>query len=173
MAQAMRRANPQALITLDAGERYMLPGWQAQLDELLQAVDVFLPSLLEVNTLCGRSLDRAALSTWLTPERWPHLLLGVKMGAEGCLIRNPTGDLCHIPAYPAKVTQVVGAGDCFCGAFHVVYCATRDPLEAALYASAAASLLIEELENQHVLTRREEIAGRVAWLRERVVMRNP
>jgi sugar/nucleoside kinase (ribokinase family) len=48
-----------------------------------------------------------------------------------------------IPAYPARVVDLTGAGDAFCGGFLAGYHRTYDPLQAALFGNISASLVIE------------------------------
>ena len=48
-----------------------------------------------------------------------------------------------VPAYPACSADVTGAGDVFAAAFLVRYHQCGDPVDAALYASAASSLKVE------------------------------
>jgi ribokinase len=49
----------------------------------------------------------------------------------------------HIPAYPATIKDVTGAGDSFCGGFLVGLDQSQDPIEAALHGSISASFTIE------------------------------
>ena len=49
----------------------------------------------------------------------------------------------EIPAYPARLANLTGAGDAFCGGFLAGYRRTFDPLMAVLHGSIAASITIE------------------------------
>jgi sugar/nucleoside kinase (ribokinase family) len=60
-------------------------------------------------------------------------------GADVCY----RGEWRHIRAFPAGVVDLTGAGDTFATGFLVRYHETGDPWEAARFASAAASLVIE------------------------------
>jgi ribokinase len=57
----------------------------------------------------------------------------------------------EIPAYPARLTDVTGAGDSFCGGFLTGYQKTYDPLRGVLYGSVSASLTIEGSGTFHAL----------------------
>jgi ribokinase len=48
-----------------------------------------------------------------------------------------------VPAYPAKVRDVTGAGDAYCGGFLTGLAETEDPVEAALRGAVSASLVVE------------------------------
>ena len=50
----------------------------------------------------------------------------------------------HIGAFPARVVDPTGAGDVFAAAFLVALYEGTDPFEAARFASAAASLVVEQ-----------------------------
>jgi len=76
--------------------------------------------------------------------RWSQMVQTV------CFTRGPNGaDICHkgqwrhIGAFPAQVTDPTGAGDVFAAAFLIRFSRTGDPWDAARFASAAASLVIE------------------------------
>jgi sugar/nucleoside kinase (ribokinase family) len=47
------------------------------------------------------------------------------------------------PAYPARLADLTGAGDAFCGGFLAGYTETFDPLRAVLYGNVSASLAVE------------------------------
>lgn len=77
-------------------------------------------------------------------QRWSRLVPTV------CFTRGYNGaDICHhgewrhIPAFPARVVDLTGAGDVFAAAFLIRLSETADPWQAARFASAAASLVIE------------------------------
>jgi ribokinase len=128
------------LITLDPSERLMLPGQAATLAAVLGRVDVFLPSEAEV---------RAALpgvELWAAAERLAALgprVVVIKIGARGQLVyERASGRRWHVPAVPARVVDVTGAGDAFCGGFLAGYLATGDPLAAAQRGGLAAARVI-------------------------------
>jgi sugar/nucleoside kinase (ribokinase family) len=60
-------------------------------------------------------------------------------GAEVCF----GGEWRHIGAFQAKSIDPTGAGDVFAAAFLIRYHETNDPWEAARFASASASCVIE------------------------------
>ncbi|MGZ6347424.1 MAG: carbohydrate kinase family protein, partial [Anaerolineales bacterium] len=76
----------------------------------------------------------------------------VKRGARGQMLYDSVSKKkWEIPAYPARVVDVTGAGDSFCGGFLAGYQKSYDPLRAVLYGSVSASLTIEGTGALHVL----------------------
>ena len=68
----------------------------------------------------------------------------------------------RIPAAPASEVDETGAGDVFGAAFAVRYQETRDPLEAAYFAAAAAALAVEGVGLSGIPESREEVLARLA-----------
>jgi len=140
------RAQGVGPITVDPGERYMVPARAALIQELLPQVDAFLPSDQEARSLFGATADlwRAAetLGAWGAP------VVVIKHGAAGALVyERKSGRRTHLPAFhtpgDARIVDVTGAGDSFCGAFCAGLARTGDPLYAARLGIIAASLVIE------------------------------
>jgi ribokinase len=129
-----------ARIALDTQEDYVA-GNEARLAALVGQCDIALPSAVEV-------------SRWLGHERWddaareiaalgPSLVV-VKLGADGALVHDRrTGATTTVPATPATVVDTTGAGDAYCGAFLAALVRGEAPVEAARWASAAASFAVE------------------------------
>jgi len=68
----------------------------------------------------------------------------VKAGDRGALVyERDTRRRTHVPAYPARVADVTGAGDSFCGGFMVGLAETGDAIRAAMYGAVSASFVIE------------------------------
>lgn len=66
----------------------------------------------------------------------------VRLGAEGSLLSSASGDAIQIPAIPTTVEDVTGAGDSSLAAFCHALIQDSDPVEAARFGHAAASLTI-------------------------------
>jgi sugar/nucleoside kinase (ribokinase family) len=49
----------------------------------------------------------------------------------------------EVSAYPARVVDLTGAGDAFCGGFLAGYRHAYDPLEAVLHGNISSSLVVE------------------------------
>jgi len=89
------------------------------------------------------------------------LLTRGKAGADLYVRGNYWG---RIPAAPASEVDETGAGDVFGAAFAIRYYETRDPVEAAYFAAAAASLAVEGVGLSGIPESREEVLARLASL---------
>lgn len=130
-------------INLDPSEAYMQPDCREKLTSLVSGLDSFLPSEEEAKTYFRpRELD-----IWEMSEAFGDMgcqFVVIKCGARGqTLLDRYSGRKWRIPAYPARVYDVTGAGDSFCGGFLAGLMQTEDPVEAALYGSVSASVVIE------------------------------
>ncbi len=152
-------------ITVDPGERYMVPQRLSYVRQILPLVDAFLPSDQEVRSLFGRGVD-----LWHAAEQlcqWGAPLVLIKVGADGVyLLERKNGYRLHLPPYhpPAdpRVIDVTGAGDAFCGGFMVGLAITADPLQAAQMGLVSASRIIEGYGALHRLKlNREESHARL------------
>ena len=68
----------------------------------------------------------------------------LKLGDAGCLVAGPGLDSpCAIPAVPATVVDLTGAGDAFCGAYAAARLGGLEPVAAARRGAIAAAMVIE------------------------------
>jgi ribokinase len=156
-------------ITIDPGERYMIPERSDYIRAMLPQIDAFLPSDMEVRSLFGAGVD-----LWTAAEKlcnWGAPLVAIKNGANGVLVmEGGNGRRTHLPAYhPAndpRVIDVTGAGDSFCGGFMVGLAQTGDPIQAAKMGLVSASLVIEGYGALYALGRKEEGNGRLNELQK-------
>ncbi len=65
-----------------------------------------------------------------------------RAGAQGAFMIAPSGDVSHVPAFPVKVTNTLGAGDTFDAGFIAGIVAGVAPLEAIRWGNALAALSI-------------------------------
>lgn len=113
-AELLRRAKSAGVITFldtvwdDTGR------WMELLGPALPHVDYFVPSLAEAQALTGLQ----------DPEEVARALLdhgvgtvGLKMGAEGCLMMTGDGDVLRVPAFEVEAVDATGAGDAFAAGF--------------------------------------------------------
>lgn len=133
-------------ITVDPGERYMVPRRLPYIRQILPLIDAFLPSDQEVRSLLGAGVDlREAAKTFCS---WGAPLAVIKIGEQGVLVQDREHDQSlHLRPYhapgDARVIDVTGAGDSFCGGFMVGLAQTADPIHAAQMGLVSASLVIE------------------------------
>jgi len=90
----------------------------------------------------------------------------VTLADRGSLLLD--GDkLCRIPAYGTRAVDPTGAGDVYAGSFVTEYMRSGSIVEAALFASAAASIMVEQVGPDFQMTlgsvqeRREAIRDRL------------
>jgi sugar/nucleoside kinase (ribokinase family) len=132
---------------------------------ILQAFEIFLPSELEAAAL-QPGYDPETLCAALA-GRGPRVVV-IKEGERGSGVYDrATGEFRRIPAYPAQVKDLTGAGDSYCGGFSVAYALSGDPFEAALRATVSASFVIEGFGGLHALEiSRGQAEQRLAALRQ-------
>ena len=131
------------IITLDPSERYMEPAFGRELPDILTDLDAFLPSETDAKAF----FKPEELNPIEMAEAFGSMgcrFVAIKRGARGQLIWDHVAKQRYlIPAYPARVRDVTGAGDAFCGGFLVGLSETEDVVEAALRGSISASLTVE------------------------------
>lgn len=71
-------------------------------------------------------------------------IVTLRMGGEGSLVyRHDTGEAWQIPVVPVNLVDPTGAGNAYGGGFIVGWVLTGDLRTAGLYASVAASFLVQ------------------------------
>ena len=83
------------------------------------------------------------------------------LGARGAVVVTAEGATV-IAGFTAEVVDTTGAGDCFVGALAARLASGATPMEAARYASAAASCSVERLGAGPSMPTAEEVAARLA-----------
>jgi ribokinase len=136
-----------ALIALDPQEDY-IPGNQSRILKMLETVDIFLPSEIEVERLLGhRDYHRAARQF----ARLGCKIVGIKLGAGGSLIYDARADrFVRIPAYPTQTVDTTGAGDSFSGGFVARYLQTSDIAQAGVAGTVSAAFAVEGFGLEHL-----------------------
>ena len=128
------------LVSLDPHVDYARRG-DAALEQILGIVDCFLPSQDEARLAYGSDSPEAAARSFAAAG--PRAV-AIKLAEEGSVVFDRAGDrLVHVPAVAVNVVDVTGAGDAYCGGFIAGMLLTQDPIEAALYATVAASYTVE------------------------------
>jgi len=153
------------VVTLDPNYGYSCPERADLIRSLLPHADAFLPSEFEVTRLLGHVLPAEATHHFV---RHGARLVVIKLGERGSLVLDANRKtLWHVPAYPAQVKDLTGAGDAFCGGFLVGYVESGDPVRAAMYGTVSASFVIESRGGLAATCHtRCEAEGRLQWLLE-------
>jgi sugar/nucleoside kinase (ribokinase family) len=150
LTSAFRQASV-TTITLDPSAAYMTGKTLYDVHILLGGLTAFLPSEEELRALFWGSTD----DLWSMAEALGEFgceFIVVKRGAHGQMLYDSVSKKrWEIPAYPARVVDITGAGDSFCGGFLAGYHDSYDPLRAVLFGNVSASLTIEGSGALHAL----------------------
>lgn len=139
----MMRKSSITTFSLDASSGYMTPSFLSNLQILLKGMTIFFTSEAKLRALFfGKTDDLWEMADELLS--YGAEMIVVKCGARGqLLLTSPSRMRWQIPAYPVKLVDPTGCGDCFCGGFLAGYRKTYDPLQAALFGNVSASLCLE------------------------------
>ena len=132
---------------------------RAALRDLLRSVDVFMPSWEEAHDITGARTPRAALGK-IAAVAPSGTLLGIKLGAAGCLVREG-GRTCAIPAYPSVLHDATGAGDSFLAGLVAGLLRGCDPETAVRLGNMAGSLTVAAIHGHTALPSFEGLLERV------------
>ncbi len=109
---------------------------------LMPLVDAISPNLLEGQNLTGLQ-DAEAIAAALLEDGARMVVL--RMGSEGSLSMDREGQVVRVPPTPpARIVDVTGAGNAFCGGFVVGLAETGSMLQAACMGSVSASFTLEQ-----------------------------
>jgi sugar/nucleoside kinase (ribokinase family) len=128
------------LVLFDTG--WDIEGWPdrsvREVMQLLEGVDVFLPSLNEARALTGETALEACLESLfaLGPKK-----VIMKMGSGGSMARTQQGVFLR-PAFRVKALDTTGAGDCFNSGVIVGLLNDWEPARTLLFANALAAIVI-------------------------------
>jgi sugar/nucleoside kinase (ribokinase family) len=140
-----------ATLTLDPSPAYLSPAVIKDVRVLLQGLTAFLPSEEELRALFwGRTSDLWEMAEAVASFGSEFVI--VKRGALGQMLYDSSvRKRWEIPAYPARLVDLNGAGHAFCGGFVAGYNQTFDPLRATLQGNVSASLTVEGSGAFHAL----------------------
>jgi sugar/nucleoside kinase (ribokinase family) len=140
---AVLRQRGFSTITLDPSPGYMDPTFIGDIPQLVTGLTAFLPSENDLlNLYQSRTTDLWEIAAEL--GRYGCELIVVKIESGGQKLYNAvTKKRWNIAGYPAMFKNMVGVGDAFCGGFLAGYRKTFDPLQAVMYGSVSASLMVE------------------------------
>ncbi len=111
-------------------------------EKVVRYFDVVKASLEDCWHIFGRDMN---------PQRAIDVLSGygaktvlLTLGGDGSILWSRNEGIRTIPIYPGKVVDTTGAGDVYAAAFVSELVLSRDHFGAALFAAAAASIIIEK-----------------------------
>jgi sugar/nucleoside kinase (ribokinase family) len=114
---------------------------RALIEPCLPHLDIFMPSIEEAQAITGES-DPEAMLQWF--GGWEIGLLGIKLGAQGCIVRTPAGTQ-RYPAYRVDVVDGSGAGDAFMAGLLYGVLHGWDVDRTARFANATAAYCIQAI----------------------------
>lgn len=89
--------------------------WMSVVEPCLEHLDYFMPSYDEAVQLSGKT-DVAEIADYFLA--YGVAVVVIKVGSDGCYIKNQDGDIYSIPVYKGiDVKDTTGAGDSFCAGF--------------------------------------------------------
>lgn len=138
---AALRAATGAMVLWELHAASTEPECWPEVAERLACVDVVSLNLAEGRRLCGRQDPREIVRRLLDAGVG---VVALRLGADGALLGRSPGECCHVPAWPAEVVDVTGAGNAFGGALLAGVGAGQDWLLSACGAAAASSLMLEQ-----------------------------
>lgn len=131
-------------------------------DEALALADLLTPNSTEAELLTGievNDLDSAAQAARVLHNKGINNVL-ITLGLKGALLSTPSGRT-HIPAYPAHPVDTTGAGDAFNGSLAACLSQGEKLEDAALFASAYASVSVERVGAAQAMPTRQEAMERM------------
>lgn len=128
---------------LDSTAGYMVPAFKKELLVLLKNITVFFTSEKKLRSLFfGETNDLWEMTSELCGYG-PEMVV-VKRGSQGQILQvTSSGARWQLPAYPARLVDPTGCGDCFCGGFMAGFRKNYDPLESMLFGNISASFCME------------------------------
>lgn len=133
-----------ARVSFDTNLRLNL--WSAEearqaMKEIMPLVDIVFPSLEDAEALFGTSGVDDICERFLAEGAD---LVVLTLGEDGAMVADANGQVAVAPC-KAELVDATGAGDTFDGSFLAEYVRTSDPIAAARFACAAASLSVENI----------------------------
>ena len=132
---------------------------------LLECVDVLVLNEIELAQATGLKLrassQRQGVAACERLRSQGARAVVATLGPRGAIVVTAEHSAA-VPAFPAEVVDTTGAGDCFVGALAARLTQGATPLEAARYASAAASCSVERLGAAPSMPTAEDVAARLA-----------
>ena len=111
--------------------------------DCLRAAEIFSPGLADVPLLVG---ERPVVEFMnMFAEMGPRLV-ALRQGAEGSLVYDRVANqYWQVPAAPAKVVDVTGGGNAYCGGFLVGWLDYNDVRQAVARAAVSAAITLEQI----------------------------
>lgn len=158
--------DPQGLLrTVDSDNRiqHVKPDG---IEQALGACTIVKPNELEGKILTGIDCRRDPYQAAKVIQQWGSQFVIVTLAELGSVIYNGYQHF-DIPPYQVDLVDSTGAGDTYMAGFVYNYLRTKDLIQAGCFASAVASIMIEYIGPDFILTL-EEVEKRQQSLLEQV-----
>lgn len=171
LAKALRKAGAPA-ITLDPDYNYMRAKTPEEISQLIQNVDVFLPSRQEAVSLFPEKQPESLLERFV--NEFPSLkAVVIKLGEAGSIgFDRTTGCGFRVPACPVNAVDPTGAGDAFCGGVLAGLAMGKSLVEGVLFGTVSASFVVEQfgtlglgqVSRHRLMERLESLRSQVSFI---------
>jgi len=160
--------DPQGLIRLLGPDKRVIHQCNKhEFSEITKLVDFVKPNEHESETITGEKNPTAALQRL---HAMGATIPIVTLAERGSLLLEGNA-IYHIPAFSTHAIDPTGAGDVYAGSFITEFARVGKLVDAALYASAAASMMVEQVGPDFKMTR-SDVAQRVGSLSNQLVAEN-
>ncbi len=132
--------------------------------KLFAATDVLIVNQLELAWYAGLAVAPINAQEALAARRLitrADQVVVVTLGAAGCIAVRADSHV-FVPAFPTKVVDTTGAGDCFCGALAALLDEGSTIEDALTFANAAAALCVQQPGAGSAMPKRAEVNSLVA-----------
>lgn len=162
---SLRDTNPGLVLVLEPTTENITES-SSGFQRVLPHLSLFSPDLGEAEMIAGRTKPEEIFDTLF---EWGVPLVALRMGERGSLVKKNTGEGWRLPAVPAPIVDVTGAGNSYCGGFLTGLGDGLSPLEASLRAAVSASFALQQFglpdwQGSPI----NEANRRLAWARQRV-----
>jgi hypothetical protein len=156
------RSNAGCNIFINPADGYMHPSFWYDLPTLLRGSTAVVTTRKRLLKLfLGRSSDIWEMMQVISS--FGVEIVVVTAGKDGQYLYNPGNKKkYHIPAYPIKAVDTIGANDAFGGGFFAGYSLSFDPLQAALMGNISASIKVEGSTPDFLLNALPDLA-KLVW----------
>ena len=139
-SRAMTLLDPQGLIrSVDSHRKIIHNVGLDVVRKAIELTDFIKPNEMEAEVITGHGNPYRAAETLV---KWGTKLGIVTLAERGSVICDGHRNY-RIPAYRTELVDATGSGDTYAGAFFFEYLRTSDILGSGLFASAAASIKVE------------------------------
>ena len=139
-SKAMTLLDPQGLVrSIDANHKIVHNVGLDVVRKAIGFVDFVKPNEMEAKVITGHGNPYRAAETLV---KWGAKLGLVTLAEKGSVVCDGHR-FYRIPAYRTELVDATGSGDTYAGAFFFEYLKTSDVLASSLFASAAASIKVE------------------------------